>query len=99
MKGPSGVKIGPQRPLGPILEPPQLFEASSNALGGLLGRSWRPPEPKKSALERLLAGPRAIPREVSAILEAKWLPKRTPGGSQMELKKHLERKVPKSQNL
>ena len=28
LKGPRGVKIAPQRPLGPILEPLELLEAS-----------------------------------------------------------------------
>ena len=57
-----------------------LPEASWNGLGGLLERSLMAPGPKKSAPERLLTGPRGIPREVSAILEAKWLPKRRPRG-------------------
>ena len=35
-----GGKIGPQRRLGPILEPLQLLEGSWKALGGLLERSW-----------------------------------------------------------
>ena len=38
-------------------------------------RSWRPPRPKQSARERLLAGPKRFPRQISAILEAKRLPK------------------------
>ena len=41
------------------------------ACGSLLERSWGLLGPKKSALERLLGGPRRIPRQVSAILGAK----------------------------
>ena len=55
---PGGVKIGPQRPLGPILEPLQLLEASWSGLGALLERSWTALGPNKSPLDRLLAAPR-----------------------------------------
>ena len=36
LRGPRGVKIGPQRLLGPFLERLGLMEASWSALGGLL---------------------------------------------------------------
>ena len=78
-----GEIIGSQMCLGPILEPLQLLEASWSGLGGLLERSWAALGLEKSALERLLAAPGGIPREVSAILRAKRLPKRSPGGSQI----------------
>ena len=92
---PGGVKIGPQRRLGPILEPLQLLEASWSGLGGLLERSWTALRPKKSPLDRLLAAPRGFPRQVSAILRAKRLPKRSPGGSQIGSWRRLELKVAK----
>ena len=46
-------------------------------------RPWRPPGPKKKTFERLLGAPRGISRQVSTILGAKKLPKRSPGGSKM----------------
>ena len=55
---PGGVKIGPRRRLGPILEPLQRLEASWSGLGGLLERSWTALGPEKSAPDRLLAAPR-----------------------------------------
>ena len=70
-KRPGGVKIGPQRLLGPFLERLGLMEASWSALGGLLERSWAALGPKKTNLDRLLAGPRAPRRPVSHGLEAK----------------------------
>ena len=48
------------------------------AYGTLLDDSWGALGAEKSNLERLLAAPRGIPREVSAILGAKRLPKRSP---------------------
>ena len=71
-RGPGGVKVGPQRPLGPFLERLGLMDASWSGLGDLLERSWTALGPKKSPLERLLAAPRGIPREVSAILRVSW---------------------------
>ena len=69
-RGPGGVKMSPQRPLGPFLERLGLMDASWSGLGDLLERSWTALGPKKTNLERLLAAPRGIPREVSAILGA-----------------------------
>ena len=46
----------------------------------LLERSWTHPGPKKTSLNRLLAGPRAPRRLVSAIFAPKWVPKRRPKG-------------------
>ena len=54
-------------------------EASKSVPGGQLERILLSAlRPKKGGLERLLAGPRGIPREVSAILGAKRLHKRVP---------------------
>ena len=62
-----------------------LLDAFSRALGA-----------EKSSLEQLLAAPRGFPREVSAILRAKRLPKRTPGGSQIGSRRRLELKTAKT---
>ena len=53
------------------------------AYGALLEACWVALGAEKRSLERLLAAPRGIPREVSAILRAYRLPKRSPGGSKM----------------
>ena len=91
----NGVKMGPKRLPGGFLKHVGLLEASWSGLGGLLERALMVPGPNKSDPERLLAGLRGIPREVSAILEAKWLPNRMPRGSQMELNKHFDLKMPR----
>ena len=96
LRGLREVKIGPQRPLGPFLERLGLMDASWSGLGDLLERSWTALGPKKSPLDRLLAAPRGFPREVSAILRAKRLPKLSPGGSTIG---RLELKTAKSQNF
>ena len=70
--------MGPQRPLGIFLERIGLMDASWSGLGDILERSWTALRPQKTNLERLLAAPRGIPREVSAILGAKRLPKVRP---------------------
>ena len=57
------------------------------AYGALLDGSWGAVGTKKSTLERLLAAPREIPRQVSAILGAKRLPKGRPRGSRIESKR------------
>ena len=54
---------------------------------------------EKTSLERLLGAPRGIPREISAVLKAKRLPKRSPGGSKIGSRRRLELKRAKSQNL
>ena len=68
-----------------------LLERSWNALGGLWGR--------KDVIERLLAGPRRIPREFSAILGAEGLPKWRPSGSKIEPKRRFELKMAKPRFL
>ena len=66
---------------------------------GLLERSWRPPGPNESALERLLGAPREISRQFSTILGPERLPKWSPGGSQIEPQRRLELKRAKPQNF
>ena len=78
------------RALGPVL-------AAWKPLGGHLEDSWKPPGPNKNALERLLNAPRRIPRQVSAILGPKSLPKWTPKRFQNEVQKRFELKIAKSQ--
>ena len=53
-----------------------LMEASWSGLGTLLERSWAALGPKKTNLDRLLAGPRAPRRPVSNGLGAKLTSKR-----------------------
>ena len=60
--------------------------------GGLLERSWTPPGPKTTSLNRLLAGPRAPRRLVSAIFGSKWVPKTIPKGAQNAVRKRSELK-------
>ena len=60
------------------------------AYGTLLEASWGALGAEKSSLERLLAAPRGIPRQVSAILGAKRLPKGRPRGSKIKSKRRLE---------
>ena len=50
-------------------------------LGRVLERSWTPPGPQKSNWKRLLDGPRAPRRLVSALPGAQITSKRGPGGS------------------
>ena len=60
--------------------------------GALLDASWGALGAQKSSLEQLLAALRGIPRQVSAILGAKRLPKGRPRGSKIESKRRLELK-------
>ena len=80
---PKGVKIGPPRPLGGVLEPLEVSEASWNilgflleSLGCLLGALGAVRGRTKTNLDRLLAGPRAPRRPVSNGLGAKSTSKR-----------------------
>ena len=98
----NGSKIDPGaswRALGAVLaawwSPGGLLERFLEPLGA----SWKALGPKKTPLDRLLAAPRGFPREVSAILRAKRLPKRSPGGSKIGSRRRLELKTAKSQNF
>ena len=68
-------------------------EGLPEAYGALLDGSWGALGAEKSTLERLLAAPREMPRQVSAILGAKRLPKGGPRGSKIEAKRRLELKT------
>ena len=52
---------------GPKWGPNRIFDAEAfrKPLGGLLERSWNPPEPKKNNTEALLPRHRRIPRPIS----------------------------------
>ena len=87
------------RPLGGLLEPLKGLVGQVEASSGLwdaLGRLWDALGAEKSSLERLLAAPRGIPRQVSAILGAKRVPKGYPKVLQNEVQKQFELKMAKS---
>ena len=67
----NGSKMSAKWLIGGLLELLGLLQASWSGLGGLLERFWTALGPRQIHLERLLATPRGIPREVSAILRAK----------------------------
>ena len=69
------------------------------AYGMLLDASWGALGAEKSSLEQLLAAPRGFPREVSAILGAKGVPKGGPKWVQNKVQKGFKLKMTKSQNL
>ena len=78
------------RPLGVLKKAWSAKGRLPGACGALLDASWGALGAEKSSLERLLAAPRGIPRQVSAILGAKRLPKGRPRGSKIEPKRRLE---------
>ena len=61
--------------------------------------SWGPLEPKTSALDSLLGAPSTIPRQLSAIIGAKRLPKWAPGGAPKEVQNRIGLKMLKSVQL
>ena len=64
------------RPLGALKKAWSAKGVLPVAYGALLDASWSALGAEQSSLERLLAAPRGIPRQVSAILGAKKGPKR-----------------------
>ena len=91
--GPGGLLEGSWRSLGALKKAWSAKGGLPGAYGALLEASWVALGAEKRSLERLLAAPRGIPREVSAILGAKRLPKGRPGGSKIESKRQLELKM------
>ena len=81
------------RSLGAIKKAWSAKGGLPGAYGTLLDASWGALGAEKSSLERLLAVPREIPRQVSAILGAQRLPKGRPRGSKIESKRRLELKT------
>ena len=91
---PTWLPNGPWRPLGGLLEVSWSLRKAWSAkwglpvdYGRLLDASWSDLGAEKNSLERLLAAPRGIPRQVSAILGAKRLPKGFPKRGQNEVQK------------
>ena len=72
--GPGGLLEVSWRSLGALRKAWSAKGGLPVAYGTLLDASWSDLGAEKSSLERLLAAPRGIPRQVSAILEAKRLP-------------------------
>ena len=85
-------QMAPRRPLGASWPPEGLLEWSGRALGAVLGGS----RTEKSPLDRLLAAPRGFPREVSAILGAKGVPKGSPKWVQNKVQKRFKLKLTKN---
>ena len=84
---------GSWRALGALKKAWSAKGGLPGAYGALLDASWVALGAEKRSLERLLAAPRGIPRQVSAILGAKRLPKGRPRGSKIESKRRLELKT------
>ena len=91
--GPGGLLEASWRSLGALKKAWSAKGGLPGAYGALLDASWVALGAEKRSLERLLAAPRGIPRQVSAILGAKRLPKGRPRGSKIESKRQLELKT------
>ena len=76
--GPGGLLEASGRSLGALKNAWSAKGGLPVAYGTLLDASWGALGAKKSNLERLLAAPRAIPRQVAAILGPKGVPKGCP---------------------
>ena len=97
--GPGGLLEGSWRSLGALKKAWSAKGGLPGAYGALLEASWVALGAEKRSLERLLAAPRGIPREVSAILGAKGVPKGGPKWVQNKVQKRFKLKMTKSQNL
>ena len=93
--GPGGLLEASWRSLGALRKAWSAKGGLPVDYGRLLDASWSDRGAEKSYLERLLAAPRGIPRQVSAILGAKRLPKGRPRGSKIESKRRLQLKIAK----
>ena len=91
--GPGGVLEASWRRLGAFKKAWSAKGGLPGADGALLDASWGALGAKKSSLEQLLAAPRGIPRQVSAILGAKRLPKGRPRGSRIDPTRRLQLKT------
>ena len=91
--GPGGLLEASWRSLGALRKAWSAKGGLPVDYGRLLDASWSDLGAEKSCLERLLAAPRGIPRQVSAILEAKRLPKGRPKGSKIESTRRLKLKT------
>ena len=97
--GPGGLLEVSWRSLGALRKAWSAKGGLPVAYGTLLDASWSDLGADKSCLEQLLAAPRGIPRQVSAILGATRLPKWGPRGSKIESKRRLELKRRFLQNV
>ena len=82
--GPGGLLEASWRSLGALKKAWSAKGGLPGAYGALLEASWVALGAEKRSLERLLAAPRGIPREVSAILSARKLPKWSPEATRAE---------------
>ena len=91
--GPGGLLEALWRPFEDLKKAWSAKGGLPGADGALLDASWGALGAKKSSLEQLLAALRGIPRQVSAILGAKRLPKGRPRRPKIEPKRRLELKT------
>ena len=97
--GPGGLLEASWRPLGALKRAWSAKGGLPVAYGTLLDAFSRALGAEKSSLEQLLAAPRGFPREVSAILGAKGVPKGGPKWGPKLVEKRFKLKMTKSQNL
>ena len=93
--GPAGLVEASWRSLGTLKKAWLAKGGLPDAYETLLEASWGALGAKKSNPERLLAAPREIPRQVSAILGTKSIQKRYPKEVQNEVQKRFELKMVK----
>ena len=87
--GPEGPGEALEASWMPLGAPKPGWSAKAGASRGECGA----PGAEKSSLDRVLAAPRPIPREVSAILDVKRFPKGRPRGPKIESKGPLKLKM------
>ena len=83
----NGPKMGPKWLSGGLLELLGLLKASWSGLGGLLGQSGTPLGRSWSELGSLLDALGRSWGGLGGVLRAKRLPKRSPGGSNIEFRR------------
>ena len=84
--------------LGGNLEGSRICSGGLSPLGRLLERSWRALGPKKRSPRRPWTALKKVPREVSALLGPKGLPKVRPNEVQNAVQKRFRLKMLKSEN-
>ena len=92
---PNGSQMAPQRPLGAAWPAEGLLERSEWALGELLERSWAVLGPQKVIGNGSWTARGHRGDWFQHCLEAKYPPKRSPGGSQIEVRKRSKLKLAK----
>ena len=91
----NGAKIEPKLVLEATWRGPRICSGGLSPLGGLLERSWKALGPKKNSQRGPWTALKKIPREVSALLGPKGLPKGGPKWAQNEVQKRSELKIAK----